>query len=76
MTGGGRHEITLSTCSCTLPESGLSEDTVYPKLDTQRQAIVDTNNSLDRVIIEDTSEWLEGISKLCAIQETSLSGEG
>jgi hypothetical protein len=56
MTGGGRHEITFSTCSCTLTESGLGEDVLCPKLDTQIQPIVNANSNFDQVIIADTSE--------------------
>lgn len=64
MTAGGRHEITLSRCCCTLFDSGLGEDRLCPKFDAQKQAIVDANNNLDQVKIEDTSEWLECISSL------------
>jgi hypothetical protein len=67
MTGGGRHEITFSRCSCTPIESPWGEDALCPTLDRQRQPIIDVNNNLDRVIIEDTSEWLEKVSKLYLI---------
>ena len=67
MTGGGRHEITFSRCSCTLAESRLGEDTLCAKLDTQRQPNMDANNNFDRLLIEDTSEWLVRVSKLCVI---------
>jgi hypothetical protein len=38
----------------------LGEDMLCAKLSTQRQPIVDTNNNLDRVIIEDTSDGWRG----------------
>jgi hypothetical protein len=67
MTGGGKHEITFSRCSCTPSDSPSGEDTLCPTLDRQRQLIVEVNNNFDRVIIDDTSGWLEKVSKLYLI---------
>ena len=61
MTGGGRHEITFSRCARTATESLLGEGTLCPKQNTQRQPIIDVNKSFDRIIMEDTSEWLDEI---------------
>lgn len=69
MTGGGRHEITFSRCSCWPTESPGSEGRLCAKLDTQRQPIVDANNTFERVLIEEASEWLEKVSKLYLIQK-------
>jgi hypothetical protein len=69
MTGGGRHEITFSRWSCAPTESRGGEDTLCPKLDTQRQPIVDANNNFERIVMEDASEWLERASKLYLIQK-------